>query len=120
MHDDGQFVGLEEAAEASLLLRPQPTKRRHVPSQRSCNGACNELHGGDVFGKTERTRNQFRAVLEFGSSSATTLPRNKRSRSITSAERGKLNRRQSFAAAVCAEKLNRRYHGVNGVLWPKG
>jgi hypothetical protein len=68
--------------------------------------------------RRERMRTNSGPYLNSASSSAITLPRNSGAAASTSQSGGKLNRRQSSAAAR-AEYSADDSHGVHGVLWPQ-
>ncbi|MGA3264597.1 MAG: hypothetical protein ABSC47_11195, partial [Terracidiphilus sp.] len=66
-----------------------------------------------------RMRTNSGPYLNSASSSAKTLSRNSGAAASAPQSGGKLNRRQSFASAACAENSINNNHGAHGVLCPK-
>ena len=66
--------------------------------------------------RRERMRTNSGPYLNSASSSAITSPRNRGASASAPQSGGKLNRRQSFAAAACAESSIDDNHGVHGLL----
>ena len=118
--DRSTWWALDRAAEALPLLRRQPTKREACSfaaiwlwcMQRATRRALS-------LARRERTRTNSGPYLNSASSSARTLQRNSGAAASAPQSGGKLNRRQSFAPAVCAENSIDNNHGVYGVFWPQ-
>src|ERR1039458_8163612 len=111
---------LAEAAEAPLSPRRQPTKREACTFAAISQGCMQRATRREVsLARRERTRTNSGPCLNSASSSATTLPGNSGAAGSHPLSGGKLNRRQSFAAAVRAENSIDDNHRVYGFPRPQ-